>query len=231
MLQKEEWMFIHVLKAQGLSIRQIASKMGISRNTVSRYLRSQATPHYKPRKARPSKLEPFHEYILQRIEAAAPDIIAAPALLRELKVQGYQGQLRLLQAFMQLHKPSKSPEPIVRFETPPGQQMQCDFVVFRRGSDPLYAFTATLGYSRLRWVRFVTNEKSATLIACHHALFERLGGCRAKSSTITLKLSCLSAMPTVQTTIVGIRLCWIWLNPMALFLSYAGPIEPVPKGK
>jgi transposase len=54
--------------------------------------------------------------------------------------------------------------------------MQCDFVVFRRGSNPLYAFTATLGFSRWRWARFATNEKAETLIACHHALFETLGG-------------------------------------------------------
>jgi transposase len=65
---------------------------------------------------------------------------------------------------------------VVRFETAPGQQMQCDFVVFRRGSDPLYAFTATLGFSRWRWVRFATNERAETLIACHHALFESLRG-------------------------------------------------------
>jgi transposase len=54
--------------------------------------------------------------------------------------------------------------------------MQCDFVVFRRGRNPLYAFTATLGYSRWRWVRFTTDEKADTLLAFHHALFEILGG-------------------------------------------------------
>jgi transposase len=54
--------------------------------------------------------------------------------------------------------------------------MQCDFVVFRRGANPLYAFTATLGYSRWRWVRFASNEKAGTLVACHHALFQALGG-------------------------------------------------------
>ncbi|WP_025371471.1 IS21 family transposase [Advenella mimigardefordensis] len=176
MLQKDQWMSIHVLKAQGLSQREISRRLGISRNTVSRYLALPETLRYKPREARPTKLEPFHAYIVQRMQAAEPEQIAAPALLRELKAQGYQGQLRSVQAFMQLHRPTPAPDPVVRFETPPGRQMQCDFVVFRRGSHPLYAFTATLGYSRWRWVRFASNERASTLVACHHALFETLGG-------------------------------------------------------
>jgi len=176
MLQKDQWMSIHVLKAQGLSLREIAQRLGISRNTVTRYLVSPDVPRYKPREARPTKLEPFHAYIVQRMQAAEPDTIAAPALLRELKAQGYPGQLRSVQAFMQAHRPTPEPDPVVRFETAPGRQMQCDFVVFRRGSHPLYAFTATLGYSRWRWVRFASNEKAATLVSCHHALFESLGG-------------------------------------------------------
>src|SRR5690606_877176 len=111
-----------------------------------------------------------------RSDAALPDIIAAPALLRELRELGYSGQLRSLQAFMRAHQPLPKDDPVVRFETPPGQQMQCDFVVFRRGADPLYAFTATLGYSRWRWARYASNERSETLVTCHHALFETLGG-------------------------------------------------------
>lgn len=169
-------MQIHVLKAQGLSLRKIARHLGVSRNTVARYLASQDVPRYKQREPRPTKLDPFHAYIVERMQAAAPDAIAAPALLRELRALGYEGQLRSIQAFMKAHKPAPAPDPIVRFETEPGRQMQCDFVVFRRGANPLYAFTATLGFSRWRWARFATNEKAETLIACHHALFETLGG-------------------------------------------------------
>ncbi|WP_236843977.1 IS21 family transposase [Bordetella pseudohinzii] len=165
-----------MLKAQGLSLREIARRLGVSRNTVARHLKSEQVPRYKPREARPTKLEPFHDYILERMKAAAPEWIAAPALLRELQALGYRGQLRGLQAFMQSRKPVPEPDPVVRFETAPGQQMQCDFVVFRRGTDPLYAFTATLGYSRWRWARFTTNERADTLVSCHHDLFETLGG-------------------------------------------------------
>lgn len=43
-------------------------------------------------------------------------------------------------------KPVAPMEPIVRFETEPGVQMQVDWVEFRKGAYPLYAFCATLGY-------------------------------------------------------------------------------------
>jgi transposase len=33
----------------------------------------------------------------------------------------------------------------VRFETPAGEQMQVDWVEFRKGKEPLYAFCATRG--------------------------------------------------------------------------------------
>ena len=56
-------------------------------------------------------------------------------------------------------------EPVVRFETAPGEQMQADFTVVRRGRDPLLAFVATLGYSRASFVRFTTDETAETLCA------------------------------------------------------------------
>lgn len=171
-------MEIHVLKAQGLSERQIARKLGISRNTVARYLDAPEAPRYKLRQARPTKLDAFKTYIARRIAEAHPEWIPAPAMLRELQALGYVGQVRQLQAFMRSCKPAAKDDPVVRFETPPGQQLQCDFVVFRRGRHPLYAFTATLGHShsRWRWVRFTADETADTLVACHHALFASLGG-------------------------------------------------------
>ena len=54
-------------------------------------------------------------------------------------------------------------DPVVRFETAPGDQMQIDWIEFRKGADPLYAFCATLGYSRVSHVEFVTDELLAKL--------------------------------------------------------------------
>ena len=65
---------------------------------------------------------------------------------------------------------------MVRFETPPGEQMQADFTVVRRGRDPLLAFVATLGYSRASLVRFTTDETAETLCACVREALVYFGG-------------------------------------------------------
>ena len=54
--------------------------------------------------------------------------------------------------------------------------MQVDWVEFRKGSHPLYAFCATLGYSRASYVEFVIDMKVGTLIDCHQKAFFALGG-------------------------------------------------------
>jgi hypothetical protein len=64
-------------------------------------------------------------------------------------------------------------DPVVRFETAPGEQMQADFTVVRRGREPLLAFVATLGYSRASWVRF-------TIARGHRRRWSR--GCAGRSA-------------------------------------------------
>ncbi|OYV25337.1 MAG: IS21 family transposase, partial [Halothiobacillus sp. 20-54-6] len=96
--------------------------------------------------------------------------------LREIKALGYLGSHSQLRAYMHCLKPTLPVEPVVRFETAPGEQTQVDWVEFRHGHNPLYAFCATLGYSRVSFVEFVTDMKVETLIACHQHAFDAFGG-------------------------------------------------------
>lgn len=169
-------MEIKVLHKQGKGIREIARLTGCSRNAVRRILRGEAKSSYGPRAVRTTKLDPHKGYLQQRIAAAAPARIPAPVLLREIREQGYQGGITRLRSFLASLRPAKVEEPVVRFETEPGLQMQVDWVVFRRGSSPLSAFVATLGYSRLSYVEFVDNERLPTLLACHLRAFLAFGG-------------------------------------------------------
>jgi transposase len=52
-------MEIRILAKQGMSIHEIARTMGISRNTVRRYLRNKTWQRYKTRPERPCKVDPF----------------------------------------------------------------------------------------------------------------------------------------------------------------------------
>jgi transposase len=176
MLKLEGVMEIRILKQQGLSIRAIARQLGVSRNTVREYLRSDKPPAYSPREKRGSKLDPYKAYIQERVQSARPNWIPGTVMDREIRDLGYQGSIRLVRYYLAELKPAIIPEPVVRFETEPGQQMQVDWAVFRRGKVPLSAFVAALGWSRHTYVEFVTNEQFATLKACHEHTFEYFQG-------------------------------------------------------
>lgn len=176
MLNGETVMDIRALRRQGWSIRAIARHMGVSRNTVRRYLRKAGEPEYGPRPPMGSKLDPHKDWLTQRVRAAHPVRLPATALLPELRERGYDGGLTVLRTFLRTLRPAVEPEPLVRFETGPGEQMQVDFCTVRPGRERLSAFVAVMGYSRTAYVRFVTDERLETLLACHEEAFAFFGG-------------------------------------------------------
>jgi transposase len=175
MLTQEEAVEIRVMARRGEGVRSIAKQLGCSRNTVRRYLREQQASRYGPRAARACKLDGYKDYLLARIEQARPRWIPAPVLLREIQERGYAGGISQLKAWIAPFKRIE-PEPVVRFETPPGKQMQADFTTVRRGRDPLLALVATMGYSRASFVKFTRGEDAATLCAGLREAFDYFGG-------------------------------------------------------
>jgi transposase len=178
MLRVEAVMEIRILHRQGMSIRGIARELGLARKTVRRCLRdgSGVPPRYGPRPERPSKLDPHKEYLRRRVAEAHPRWIPATVLLAEIRGRGYDGGISILKDHLRPLKPRPQPEPLVRFETAPGEQMQADWATLRRGRDRLSAFIATLGHSRAAYVEFVADERLETLLACHEHAFASFGG-------------------------------------------------------
>jgi len=176
MLSKEYQVTIQVLAQQGMSARGIARELGIARQTVLDVLQGRSDGQYGPRKPRVLKLDPFCDYLAKRLKQAAPQRLAATALLREIQEQGYDGGISRLKVLLSSLRPETPSEPVIRFETKPGEQMQIDFVVFRRGGNPLRAFTASLGYSRMSYVHFTDNERAETWAAGIESAFTAFGG-------------------------------------------------------
>lgn len=176
MLNYEEYMQIKILFKQGKSIREISRLLKISRNTVRRALKQEGCPSYKMRPKLISKLAKYHSYLQTRLKTAIPNRVPGTVLLREIRELGYEGEISILREYLAKIRPEQREEPLIRFETPPGEQLQVDWIVFRRGSNTLSAFVATLGYSRASYVEFVDNERLTNLITCHEHAFEYFGG-------------------------------------------------------
>jgi hypothetical protein len=71
----------------------------------------------------------------------------------------------------------------VRFETPPGEQAQVDLARFEVEftDEPgvtriVWLFSMVLGYSRLIWARFVVHQDLQSVLRCHIAALEAVGG-------------------------------------------------------
>jgi transposase len=77
------------------------------------------------------------------------------------------GGIRILKHHLATLRPMAKPEPLIRFETEPGRQMQADFATIRRSRDRLAVFIATLGWSRATYVEFVTDERLETQLGRH----------------------------------------------------------------
>ncbi len=160
MLTLEQAVTIQILHQQGKSIKAITRELGVSRNTVRKYLRQKETPQYRRTQPRTSILDPYKPYLLQRVNAAHPEWIPAVVLYQEILGLGYLGKIRILREYLATLKPVAKLEPVIRFETQPGQQMQVDFTTIRRNNTTLKAFVATLGYSRATFVKFYDHERT-----------------------------------------------------------------------
>jgi transposase len=72
MLDLEEFLMLRDLFNRELSISEIARRTGHRRGTVRKYLRAQVPPSSQERSKKPSKLDGYREYIVQRLQEIQP---------------------------------------------------------------------------------------------------------------------------------------------------------------
>jgi len=170
------------LHRQGITVSAIPRRVGLDRKTVRRYIaRGLEPPAYGPRLAQQKSTDPFLPYLRERL-AAYPGLTAV-RLCRELRERGYGGGYTAVKRAVR----DIRPEPIkpfeVRFETPPGEQAQVDLARFELAftDEPgvtriVWLFSMVLGFSRLIWARFVAHQDLQTVLRCHIAALEAIGG-------------------------------------------------------
>jgi transposase len=181
-VQLGEIVMILDLHRQGASISAIARRSGLDRKTVRKVIASGLEPPaYGPRQPRMSQLQPFERYLRERL-GAVPELTGR-RLHRELAALGYHGGYSAVTDLLREIRPVLPPPFEVRFETPPGRQAQVDFAHFRTvfTDEPgvervVWLFSFVLGHSRMLWGRFVPHQDMQTLLRCHAAAFEALGG-------------------------------------------------------
>jgi transposase len=148
MLRKEDFAVITALAKRGVYLKDIATELGVHPRTVRRALQRGSAP-VRPRAPRASKLDPFKP----QIDALLTDgVWNAVVILRELQAAGYTGSDTILRAYIAPKRALRAGRATVRFETPPGQQLQSDWgeLVTLLAGQPtkVYFLVNALGYSR-----------------------------------------------------------------------------------
>jgi transposase len=177
-----ELMMILDLHRQGLTVSAIARQLGIDRKTVRRYIaRGLEPPAYGPRPVPQRSTDRFLPYLGERL-AAFPGLTAV-RLWRELRERGYTGGYTAVKRAVRRIRPEPIAPFEVRFETAPGEQAQVDLARFEIEftDEPgakriVWLFSMVLGYSRLIWCRFVVHQDMQSVLRCHIAALEAIGG-------------------------------------------------------
>jgi len=174
------WMEIRAAHQKGLSYSEIGRKYNIDRRTAKKYAQSESRPEYVLTDSKPSKLDPYKAQIALWLEEAP---YSAIRIWEKVKEQGFEGGYTVVKQYVRGKKEQLNEQATVRFETMPGLQAQVDWAFFEdykvRENDEekkLYCFLMILGYSRMRYIEFVTDMSTDTLIRCHVNAFRYLNG-------------------------------------------------------
>ena len=148
MLAKEDFMVIQALAKRGVYQRDIAQTVGVHPKTVQRALNRGGAPPPRP-KRRPSLLDAYRAEVDRLL---AEGVWNGVVIFRELQAQGYQGGLSILRDYLRPKRALRPGRATVRFETAPGQQLQCDWgqieTVIGGAATVVHFLVNTLGYSR-----------------------------------------------------------------------------------
>lgn len=217
MLRSESIHMIREMALEGKSPYSIGKELGISKNTVRKYLDLSADGKQKY-PDRGSKLDPYKPKIK---EMMASGIFNCVVIFERIQELGYNGQISILKDYVRPFRPPKQLPAVRRYETEPGRQTQMDWGICRYGDDhgelhKVPCFVMILGHSRARYIEFTKRCDLFSLEHCILNAFEYYNGVTETILTDNMK--------TVTEGREGGKPIW---NPG--FLDFSNDIGFVPK--
>jgi transposase len=182
MYGREQRVLLRHYLERGLSKAEVARELGVSRRTLYNWIDGgqldrqldEWPVRYTPRPAKACKLDQFRSIIDTRL-AEFPRLTSM-RLFAEIRAAGYSGGYTQLKEYVRRMRPAPAADPVVRFETPPGQQAQVDFAEFQLPWGKRYALVVVLAYSRLLWLQFYGRQTMAVLMQGLEQALASFGG-------------------------------------------------------
>src|SRR5215218_1555418 len=167
------------LRDLGWGTRRIAAELGCNRETVQRYLGTGGWAPYRTPE-RPGVLAGHGAWLAERLRRHRGN---ADVVRQELSAElGIVVSLRTVERAVADLRRERAAEALatVRFETPPGRQLQIDFgerwVAIGDEQVRVYLFVATLGHSRRVYARAFRHERQSAWFEGLEGAFRHFGG-------------------------------------------------------
>jgi transposase len=178
MLNVEDWAEIRRLhRAEGLSIKEIARRLGVARNTVRSALRAEGPPVLQ-RQRRPSAVDAFEPAIRELLE----EFPRMPATVLAERVGWQRGISVFKERVAELRPLYRPPDPCQRTDYRPGELAQWDLwfppVDIPVGHEVTGRFPVIVGvsgYSRLIVARMIPSREVHDVLGGHLACLRALG--------------------------------------------------------
>jgi hypothetical protein len=173
----EDWALIRRLAAEGVPHARIAERLGISRTTVIKAVRSESPPRYE-RRPSPTSFTPFEARVrtLLSAEPELPAVVIAERL-------GWTGSITWFRENVKRLRPEhRKVDPADRLSWEPGDAAQCD-LWFPPRKIPVEDGTAkvlpvlviTAAYSRFMLARMIPTRRTEDLLLGSWELIQQLG--------------------------------------------------------
>ena len=157
----------------------IARQLHVHRDAVARALACGGIAQRNRAPLRPSRVDPYREFIRVKLEAF-PTLTAARLYVMVCE-RGYLGSQSHFRRIVATLRPRRPAEAFLRLRTLPGEQAQVDWAHFGhltigRARRPLMAFVMVLSHSRRIFLRFFLDARIDSFLQGHVQAFEAFGG-------------------------------------------------------
>ncbi len=198
------------LHFKGWGKKRIARELGISRNTVKRYIQQKKWAPYRCPN-RPNKLKNLQgwlekTFLLHKGNSA----VVLQELIRQHNIKVH---LRTIEKAVKPFRQKLNNEALatIRFETPPGHQLQIDFgsmkVKIAEELVKIFFFAATLGYSRRQYVQAFLHERQSAWLEGMENAFRHFGGITQQVLLDNPKPLVTSHNPLTREVLFNHRFC------------------------
>jgi len=130
--REDRYQQVAQLRGQGLTSKQIATRMSMHERTVRHWLQRKTAPDVRQRRKYTSDFDPYAPYVLQRWQSGCRNGLQ---LWREIAAQGYPGSSRMVNRFLETLKTAETVTPEGTHRLPHYTSKSARWLFMRRPAD------------------------------------------------------------------------------------------------